>query len=929
MSNIVKILDREYSFIPSDKGLNYIIANEFKEIFIDIFEISCNDNKIIAEKVDSINGDPVIKIATHFEGKEYSPLFVVQQGDDNIILNVKSLNNGRNIYVTEKALVEEIAKEIELPELTQTIVETTTYNSQSITVDVDRYKSDAIRVINENFVQKKQTIEQLQDSLTTLINDRLTHLNDVTTTNTLEKVKEYLDANQIDKDLTLAELNSIRENIITTVELYNNSINQTAEEKTTQLQELQEKVKYEVDTKLAELEVETKSQLQHISEAYDSIKTFIATTKEEFLNDKTSNAATIEKLFEVAKLTVESNIKRAENLVGKKLSNLQSITDKKVNDITSIIESKICYFDEKAQQLQTNVDEFNSVLSEQVQKAIDQIAVESQDKLIDFDRTKEEINQLVEVNTTELQNLKTQFTEAIDKKIKDIKSIAISKEDLNQLKKQFESRFETESANIKKYVASYGGGGGGAAVGGGTGGNQTLSFNETTAALSISNGNTVSLSSLSGGGVITPSDRLDNGTVQVILSSDNNLIFPGGGYIGSQYGAPGWVVTPAAAGGIASADGQQYIQINNGQGIFIGTNWPSSAREWTFGRDGGLTFPDGTIQTTAFTDTVSAFTVTGALSTTTLYATSAYITVIDITQYELSGFNVTGNFTVNGILSSSQIVYASGGNSNQWSSVYATVLANSATTWNYQGTDIKSLTGNWQSTYTSFNAQSGNYATLAANTFTGIQTLTSGTVSAPALRFAGAGNNTGIYSTGANTIDFAINGSRRVYIDFNGTLNTNGSSIQINSGNLIATNTYLRQDGPTLRFGASDDVAIGRDGAAETLALGRRNTAANAFRVYNNYVSATNYERFTIDWQTNPNTCVIATSAGSAGGTTRGMEFRVGSTTAMSILSSGTIQTNQDIEITDSTKGIILRSPGNVRYRVTVSDAGELTTTAI
>lgn len=496
MNNTVKILDREYSFIPSDKGLNYIIANEFKEIFIDIFEISCNGNKLIAEKVDSINGDPVIKITTQFEGKEYSPLFVVQKGDDNIILNIKSLTGGRNVYITEKAIVEEIAKEIELPKIPQSLVEEAVYAPQSIAVDVDRYKSDAIRVINENFTQKKQTIEQLQESLTTLITDRLAHLNDITTTNILEKVKESLDANQIDKDISLAEINSIRENIITTVELYNNSINQTAEEKTTQLQELQEKVKYEVDTKLAELEVETKSQLQHISEAYDSIKTFIAATKEEFLNEKTSNVATIEKLFEVAKLTVESNIKRAENLVTKKLSKLQSVTDKKVNDITSIIESKISYFDEKAQQLQINVDEFNSVLSEHVQKAIDQITVESQDKLIDFDQTKEEINQLVKSNTTELQNIKTQFTEAIDKKIKDIKSVAISKEDLNQLKKQFESRFETESANIKKYVASYGGGGGGAAGGGGTGGNQTLIFNETTAALSISNGNTVSLSAL-------------------------------------------------------------------------------------------------------------------------------------------------------------------------------------------------------------------------------------------------------------------------------------------------------------------------------------------------------------------------------------------------------------------------------------------------
>lgn len=35
-------------------------------------------------------------------------------------------------------------------------------------------------------------------------------------------------------------------------------------------------------------------------------------------------------------------------------------------------------------------------------------------------------------------------------------------------------------------------------------------------------------------------------------------------------------------------------------------------------------------------------------------------------------------------------------------------------------------------------------------------------------------------------------------------------------------------------------------------------------------------------------------------------------------------QTNQDIEITESTKGIILRSPSGKRYRVTVDDEGEL-----
>ena len=36
-------------------------------------------------------------------------------------------------------------------------------------------------------------------------------------------------------------------------------------------------------------------------------------------------------------------------------------------------------------------------------------------------------------------------------------------------------------------------------------------------------------------------------------------------------------------------------------------------------------------------------------------------------------------------------------------------------------------------------------------------------------------------------------------------------------------------------------------------------------------------------------------------------------------------QTNQDIEITDASKGIIMKSPSGKRYRVTINDEGELT----
>ncbi len=69
------------------------------------------------------------------------------------------------------------------------------------------------------------------------------------------------------------------------------------------------------------------------------------------------------------------------------------------------------------------------------------------------------------------------------------------------------------------------------------------------------------------------------------------------------------------------------------------------------------------------------------------------------------------DFTVNGEISSNNIIWDANGNSDQWNSTYNTVQTNSATTWNYQGTDLKSLSANWQGTYTNYSANSASYAT--------------------------------------------------------------------------------------------------------------------------------------------------------------------------------------------------------------------------
>ena len=108
----------------------------------------------------------------------------------------------------------------------------------------------------------------------------------------------------------------------------------------------------------------------------------------------------------------------------------------------------------------------------------------------------------------------------------------------------------------------------------------------------------------------------------------------------------------------------------------------------------------------------------------------------------------------------------------------------------------------------------------AGGTMTGALTLPAGIVSAPSLLLTGAGSTTGIYSTGANSIDIAIAGVRRYWFD-GINLNTSGTGLQVTGGNILGTYAYLRTNtGGALSFGASDDVKLGRGGAAATLQLG-------------------------------------------------------------------------------------------------------------
>ena len=179
--------------------------------------------------------------------------------------------------------------------------------------------------------------------------------------------------------------------------------------------------------------------------------------------------------------------------------------------------------------------------------------------------------------------------------------------------------------------------------------------------------------------------------------------------------------------------------------------------------------------------------------------------------------NPNKDFTVKGELSASGDIWTGGrilsGGQELLSiiepsinNIYNTVNSNSAVNWNYQGTDLKELSGNWQSAYTDFSSNSASFATsnfvqsnflpLSGGTIDGDLTITGqATVDAiSAIALSGT-----FYGDGSNLIGASLPGQA--------TINT---LVQTNSAAWSAAVVYIK------RF---DYIADGIDYSYSGLAL--------------------------------------------------------------------------------------------------------------
>ena len=153
-----------------------------------------------------------------------------------------------------------------------------------------------------------------------------------------------------------------------------------------------------------------------------------------------------------------------------------------------------------------------------------------------------------------------------------------------------------------------------------------------------------------------------------------------------------------------------------------------------------------------------------------------------------------------------------------------------------------------------------------------------------------------------NLLDLQVGGSRQFSVNNAGVVNANtfslayggiSSSFEGNSRPLFishATGTRIAVYNDRVQLltevaVGADDLRIARD-AADTLAQ-RRGTNAQAFRIYNTFTSATNFERAKIEWANN--ILRIGTEKGTGGGTARDMELQTDGTTRITLKANGAI----------------------------------------
>ena len=615
---------------------NILTIKDFNEIFFDVYELEINGSKYIAEKISEYKGNPVVNIPIVIDGRELEAPFVIQRGDFEVIFNE---SNSTFIKVasseTEEVFIEEKNRDEEVEEIIfekkESILEEIKQARQAASKFAESVQQKNIRRDKERTSRDKEVLAETASNF---------------------------------KKVLLEEFLSIAENTREELFTYNQQENEkTYEYITDTVDRLAEKLTLDLNEEIAS---QHKSVVEKFEKDISSLAQNILTDKllKEIAVNNSENIKTADIRFETVSKTL-----------AKVLSDHEVQLDIKIKKALANYETHITALEQSNVELNDSITKnTNKALSRignvktQLEESIDSISLELVDKItLAESKIKDYYNDritLIESSVTDIEakdkayilELIEESKQSILKEVNEIKSNVPTlvtertlepkgDDDIKKIKtdleKSISNRFSQELANIRRVIELSSGGGSVAkqfAAGGTMDGNLNVTGQYLSAGVDL-------LSIFSSGG---STDRLVNGSYQVVLSSNGDLTLPGAIVTASNskldlvnFGPNTAYLTTTPDDSTALFMGASVAELRANTYASITTNTGDTPRLWEFNTDGGLVFPDGSTQTTAFINNLSE------------YATLNYL---NSSFFKLSGGTITGatvinnNLTVNGNL---------------------------------------------------------------------------------------------------------------------------------------------------------------------------------------------------------------------------------------------------------------------------------------
>ena len=658
----------------TSSNLNILTVEDFQEIFYDVFEFEINGKKFIAEKVSEYKGAPVVDIPLVMEGKEYNALFVVHKGAFEVLFNKSSAVYKRDVDIESTLHIKESHEELEeiIFEKKEDILNEIAQARRSALQYAEKLKQQKIDEATQHLEQKKKALtSEIASSKKELLNEFLTIVDGVK--------GEFFEFTEIE-----------RERLSTFIE---NNINSLSTELSDTILERQKEAELRFSEQINELatnvltgillkEIDSNNDKsnKNINERFENIANNLKRIFEEEnkqvqelleskLNEFNGSILNLEKV----NIVLNNQITKGDNRALSRIGNVKTQLEEAINFNNTTLIARV---DEAENKIRAFYDDKISLIVEKVED----LSVENKQYFIDL------VNESKQSLLNEISSIKVDVPNIViersnGKQEVDLKGIK------SELEKIIGTRFSNELQSLKRLI-EMSSGGGSVAKQFAAGGTMDGTLNVTGQYLS---GGVDLLTVFAGGGddievntlVRANSGSWDSAYNTSVVYQSNSATYPTIDFVNSKF-------FPLSGGAITGD-----TRFNSNVTIY-----------------GNLTATG----TTTFANTV--FSVTSALSVVHIGEGPAVWVgnngLGDIASFNdmdtgLEVLHVGGSngsfpnvgvktstpnvdFTVNGQISASDTIWSSGGNSNNWNSVFSAVCALS-TTWSLGPDDSNTIIG--------------------------------------------------------------------------------------------------------------------------------------------------------------------------------------------------------------------------------------------